>query len=63
MVNWGLILWKPTMKEGAFEVNYRDHKTDSITEIIISAQQLKIEIHYKAEARRDWMEWEERRAF
>lgn len=51
------------MKEGAFEVNYRDHKTDSITEIIISAQQLKIEIHYKAEARRDWMEWEERRAF
>lgn len=63
MVNWCLIFWKPTMKEDAFKVNCRDNDTDCRIEIIISAQQLRIEAHYKAEARRGWMEWKERGVF
>lgn len=51
------------MKEDTFEVNCRDNKADSAIETITRAQQLKIEAHYKAEARRGWREWEERKAF
>lgn len=51
------------MKEDTSEVNCRDNKADSAIETITRAQQLKIEAHYKAEARRGWQAWEERKAF
>lgn len=44
------------MKEDAFEVNYRDSKTDSATEIILGSQQPRTEAHHEAEARRGWTE-------
>lgn len=39
------------MTEDTSEVNCRDKKTDSAIETITRAQQMKIEAHYKAEAR------------
>lgn len=51
------------MKEDTFEVNRRDNEADSAIEPITRAQQLKIEAHYKAEARRGWREWEESKTF